>query len=134
MKKRGINVYPHILAENHNRKIVGEKKYSSGKVRSKQSRFIKGVGVYRLTFYIGTAVLIVSAVMLFVDQKTGWLISRLGKSNNELALSQIRQQRIEAIDDALKNDKFTYKFETSGDNFLTMPMSPNEEVKVKSEN
>ena len=92
----------------------------------------RGINIYRLTFYVGISILVISAGMLLIDQKTGWLTSGGRKSNDELILSQIRQQRVEAINNALKDNKFTYKFETSGDNFLTLPMAPNKEEKVKS--
>ncbi|MDP3012670.1 MAG: hypothetical protein Q8M92_00415 [Candidatus Subteraquimicrobiales bacterium] len=76
--------------------------------------------------------LVLSAGTLFADQKTGWFVSKIKQNRAKLTQSQIKQQRLEAIDNAIKGHQLTYKFEVSGSSFLTMPMVPEEE-KVQSE-
>lgn len=90
------------------------------------------INIYRLVFFIGIAVFVFLVGTLIVDQKTGWFISKEKQGQSELAQSQIRQQRLEAINDAAKDHRLSYKFEVSGDNFLTMPMAPKEEEKVQN--
>ena len=86
----------------------------------------KKFNFYKVSFYGGLTILIVSVGLLIVDSKTGWLISKRGQVKGATTQAQIRQQRLEAIGKATENHSFAYKFETPGGNFLTMPTSPGE--------
>jgi len=83
----------------------------------------KKINSGKIVFLVGSIVLGVVIVCLFIGQKTA--VSR------PTSLTQIKNQRLSAIATAQTNHQNTYYFEVSGTNFLTMPIVSREEERGK---
>jgi len=94
----------------------------------------RGINIYQLTFCTGLLIFIISVGVVFANQKISWL--NLGKEDKgaESVVARIRQQRMEAINNATAGSKITYEFESPGDGFLALPMEINKEEKGIGEN